>query len=109
MADNPVDLRDVTNDELAAVMDPSATVRDAFENFKGRDKCRSINVFSEDATGCCKRIKAASVKGTLDTATEWTCTVCGMAWKPREAGGMRFWEAHPLIEVIPRWGRLRGL
>lgn len=60
----------------------------------------ATNAFSEDATGCCRRIKFASLKGALEDKEEWTCPVCGMVWKPRPIETIRYWEAQPMIEVF---------
>lgn len=53
--------------------------------------------------GCCAAIIKASRKGELADVDRWTCPKCGMIWKPRLVGPVRYWEAHPYIEVIRRW------
>jgi hypothetical protein len=56
-----------------------------------------INVPSEEAAGCCAALrKALLASPEMDT---WTCPKCGMEWRPRIEAGMRYWEAHPIIQV----------
>ena len=55
------------------------------------------------ATGTCcdKRIRKALASGDLADKTMWVCEMCGCEWSPEPGliGGVRVWQARPIIEV----------
>lgn len=61
---------------------------------------KTLNVISEDATGCCAAIRKA-LKQAPDLE-RWNCPKCGLDWMPRMVDGMRLWEAKPVFQVWKR-------
>lgn len=59
-----------------------------------------LNVVSDDAYGCCGRIRKALLK--QPTAESWNCPKCGLKWLPRLLDGVRLWEAKPDFQVWRR-------
>lgn len=51
----------------------------------------------EDAIGCCRAINKAFAKGELDATDKWACPQCGMDWKCRRIGEVRYWTAQPIF------------
>lgn len=73
---------------------------DALANRMLTDAAKPWQSFVPTSSCCDKRIRAAMQRGELDKVDLWTCPACGCDWTPSMIGGIRVWEAHPIVQVF---------